>query len=387
MPDRADLPRRRPRRVPDGGDARPEGAVPGRRATIVTVPAPRLLPEMLRRDPSGPPLAEDPLLLVTTGSLGPSPIAGAGEVLDAVEGALRAALPRAQAFRLEGFDLRLMSTLNDVSGMPTEGKNLIIVAAVNHVLHFRIFDGDGKMVVDTNEKCLPDQAQPIEVLRKHLESLWPPQGMTRSEKDQVVTAVTSIVDHTRLEEGGASKAAVLDWVTGRRVVFLLAHGYYDPPSAAIPPDLPPELASGLSLADGPLSALEIGQLDLGRADLVILPVCQSATGRPFPGEGVLGLQQAFHAAGARTVVAALWNVERPGHIRPDEGVHRVPEGGPERRRGPRRRPARHAGERRGLPRTAAVLGGPGRQRRPYRSARSSARPLPSARRKSTLEFV
>ena len=36
------------------------------------------------------------------------------------------------------FDLRLMSSLNDVSGIPTEGKNLIIVAAVNNVLHFRM---------------------------------------------------------------------------------------------------------------------------------------------------------------------------------------------------------------------------------------------------------
>ena len=53
----------------------------------------------------------------------------------------------------QGFDLRLMSAvLNDVSGILTEGKDLIIVAAVNHVLHFRIFDGDGKVVVDTDER-------------------------------------------------------------------------------------------------------------------------------------------------------------------------------------------------------------------------------------------
>src|SRR5512135_646598 len=54
----------------------------------------------------------------------------------------------------EWFDLRLMSSLNDVSGIPTEGKNLIVVVTVNNVLHFRIFDGDGKVVVDTDEKRL-----------------------------------------------------------------------------------------------------------------------------------------------------------------------------------------------------------------------------------------
>ena len=96
------------------------------------------------------------------------------------------------------FDLRLMFSLNDVSGIPTEGKNLIIVAAVNHVLHFRIFGGDGKVVVDTDETRLPEQARQIEDLRKQLESLWPLHEITRSDTGWVVTAVTSIVGHTRL---------------------------------------------------------------------------------------------------------------------------------------------------------------------------------------------
>ena len=89
-----------------------------------------------------------------------------------------------------------MSLLNDVSDIPTVGQNLIIVAAVNKVLHFRIFDDDGKVVVDTDEKRLTEQARQIEDLRKQLESLWPPHELTRSDKDRVITAVTSIVGHT-----------------------------------------------------------------------------------------------------------------------------------------------------------------------------------------------
>ena len=92
----------------------------------------------------------------------------------------------------KGCDLRLMSSVNDVSGIPTEGKSLIIVAVVNEVLHFRIFDGDGKMVVDTDEKRLTDRPRPIEDLRKQLESLWPPHELTESEKVRVIAAVTSI---------------------------------------------------------------------------------------------------------------------------------------------------------------------------------------------------
>ena len=92
-----------------------------------------------------------------------------------------------------------MSSLNDVSGTLTALErllrpgNLIIVAAVNNVLHFHIFDGDGKVVVDTNEKRLTEQARQIEDLRKQLVSLWPPHELTRSDKDRVITAVTSIV--------------------------------------------------------------------------------------------------------------------------------------------------------------------------------------------------
>jgi len=103
---------------------------------------------------------------------------------------------------LNGFDLRLMSSLNDVSGIPTEGKNLIIVAAVNHVLHFRIFDGDGRVVVDTDEKRLTEKARQIEDLRKQLESLWPPHELAKSDKGRVITAVTSIVGHINLKSLG-----------------------------------------------------------------------------------------------------------------------------------------------------------------------------------------
>lgn len=110
-----------------------------------------------------------------------------------------AAVHQVHRLRFERFDLRLMSSLNGVSGVPTEGKNLIIVAAVNNVLHFRIFGGDGKVMVDTDEKRLAEQARQIKDLRKQLKSLWPPHEMTSSDKSRVITAVTSIVGHTRFE--------------------------------------------------------------------------------------------------------------------------------------------------------------------------------------------
>ena len=96
-----------------------------------------------------------------------------------------------------GLNLRLMSSLNDVSGIPAKGKNLIVVVPVNNVLHLRIFDGDGKLVVDTDEKKLTEQARRMVDLRKQLESLWPPYELTRSDEDEIIMAVTSIVGHTQ----------------------------------------------------------------------------------------------------------------------------------------------------------------------------------------------
>lgn len=106
-------------------------------------------------------------------------------------------LEQMEAYRPRGIDLRLMSPLNDVGSIPTEGKSLIIVAAVNNVLHFRIFDGDGKAVEDTDEERLTKQHRQIKDLKKQLESLWPPHVLTRSEKGWVIPDVSSIVGQPR----------------------------------------------------------------------------------------------------------------------------------------------------------------------------------------------
>ena len=98
-----------------------------------------------------------------------------------------------QALGDEECDLRLTTSVSTVSGIPTPGKHLVIVDLVDHVLHFRIFDGGGKVVVDTDEKKLTEQARQIEDLRKQLESLWPPHELTKSEKVLGIAAVTAIV--------------------------------------------------------------------------------------------------------------------------------------------------------------------------------------------------
>jgi CHAT domain-containing protein/tetratricopeptide (TPR) repeat protein len=120
-----------------------------------------------------------------------------------------------------------------------------------------------------------------------------------------------------------------------RYLHLATHGFFDPPlpgedPARRPKDVAPTfgeqrehltygrnplLRCGLVLAGanrdpehGFLSAEEVAGLDLGGCDLAVLSACETGLGKVADGEGMLGLQRAFQAAGARSLAASLWNV-------------------------------------------------------------------------------
>ena len=130
-------------------------------------------------------------------------------------------------------------------------------------------------------------------------------------------------------------------------MHLATHGYFAPPGtrSALSPEDPtaiirpyeglspssargyfPGLLTGLvfaganhppknpltAVADpsfGVMTADEVAGLDLSACELANLSACETGLGKVAGGEGILGLQRAFHQAGAKTVVASLWTVD------------------------------------------------------------------------------
>jgi CHAT domain-containing protein/Tfp pilus assembly protein PilF len=114
-----------------------------------------------------------------------------------------------------------------------------------------------------------------------------------------------------------------------RSVFLLdeaAFRHHRPEGRATPGARNPLVLSGLVLAgankitagngdgvaagDGSILTAEmIVSLPLEHLELAVLSACETGLGEVAGGEGVYGLQRAFHMAGAQTTVASLWQVD------------------------------------------------------------------------------
>lgn len=111
--------------------------------------------------------------------------------------------------------------------------------------------------------------------------------------------VSEITHGQAFLESHATKEILLKCAENSEILHLAAHGDFRP-------DNP--LFSGLALADGWLSTLDIFGLKL-RASLATLSACQ--TGRHVIGGGdeLLGLMRAFLAAGVPTLLLTQWTVE------------------------------------------------------------------------------
>jgi len=133
---------------------------------------------------------------------------------------------------------------------------------------------------------------------------WRPLPATLPEADAVRAA---FVGESRLLSGKAATPAALQAALPKaRFAHLATHGFFDERRGRL--GMHPGLVSGIVLAGGSLTALEVSELDLSNMELSTMSACETGLGKVAEAEGTLGLQRAFQMAGCRSIVSSLWSV-------------------------------------------------------------------------------
>ena len=143
---------------------------------------------------------------------------------------------------------------------------------------------------------------------------WQPLPYTRREVEGIAHLFPTETTKTFLgPEALEDKVKSLDPKT--RILHIAAHGHTDehlPSSSFLALTIPEDTGSDAVTPqhdNGLLQVWEIFERVRLDADLVVLSACETGLGEEQGGEGLIGLTRAFQYAGARTVMASLWNVQ------------------------------------------------------------------------------
>jgi CHAT domain-containing protein len=204
------------------------------------------------------------------------------------------------------------------------------------------FGQEPKPVDDERSRRRLLAARPAE-LKRGEPSGWTDLPGTLQELD-AVSKLAATRETIRVRGAEAGTARVLLELPRARWAHIATHGFFADPSirSVLTPDPKlfnlignerigaglrnPLVLSGLVLAGanvprtgddlvahddhGILTAESIAGLDLSGLELAVLSACDTGVGLGFGGgEGVFGLQRAFHLAGAQNVIASLWKVD------------------------------------------------------------------------------
>lgn len=139
--------------------------------------------------------------------------------------------------------------------------------------------------------------------------------------------VSAILTGSTLLNGAAATKAAVTSARSPSILHLATHGFFLTGLAGSADEGDPLVSlsrSGMAFANanvdlkapsaaggelqGILTALEATSLDLRDTRLVVLSACETGLGQFASGEGVYGLAQSLHEAGARAVLATLWPV-------------------------------------------------------------------------------
>ena len=122
-----------------------------------------------------------------------------------------------------------------------------------------------------------------------------------------VETIASILKTRPLTGIHATKAEVMKRMSSVGLIHIAAHGSESTGEIALSPN-PGWTSKFPQRKDYILKMSDVQAANL-RARLVVLSCCHSGRGRILKGEGVVGIARAFLAAGARSVLVALWAID------------------------------------------------------------------------------
>ena len=122
-----------------------------------------------------------------------------------------------------------------------------------------------------------------------------------------VEMIASILNTRALVGRQATKAEVMKRMSSVGLIHIAAHGNKRTGEIALSPN--PGWTSNFPQEKDYLLKMSDVQAANLRASLVVLSCCHSGRGRISKGEGVVGIARAFLAAGARSVLVALWAID------------------------------------------------------------------------------
>jgi CHAT domain-containing protein/tetratricopeptide (TPR) repeat protein len=198
----------------------------------------------------------------------------------------------------------------EVEGYISAPKTLVVIADPVFDIHDErldsaTFHSPSRTLIGVG--TLPESFRTVGEMVDGGNMFFPRLPASRNEAEAVLALVPTDQRESVLDFDANYKAVTQGNLSQYRFVHFATHGLLD--------EIHPEL-SGLLLSqvnrqgdkvDGFFTTLDAFNLKLN-ADLVVLSGCRTALGKEVKGEGLMGLTRGFMYAGARRVMASLWQV-------------------------------------------------------------------------------
>ncbi|MCV3217490.1 CHAT domain-containing protein [Plectonema radiosum NIES-515] len=185
-------------------------------------------------------------------------------------------------------------------------------------------DASGKYLISQHTILTAPSIQVLEITRQHQQRVqkmelqdvlvvgnptMPPfkshQLIPLPGAEQEAKQIAPLLNTEAFIGSEATKVAIVERMPTARIIHLATHGLLDDADELKVPGAIALAPSGTD--DGWLTATEIMNLKMLKAELVVLSACNTGQGR-LTGDGVIGLSRSFISRGVPSVIASLWSV-------------------------------------------------------------------------------